>query len=121
MDFTINGVDFSPYVDQKAYNVIQEFLYESWLDGNGTEHRTVYRTKVSGTIKLEFFNTADYGELLGVLNDAGGAYVECLLPVNNISSQSELYNLFIVMSPEFIKDRLGNVIKTVATLKVVQR
>lgn len=118
---TINGVDFSSFVDAKTYAITSEDLYRSWTDANGTEHRVVYRKKISGSFKLEFFDYQNYEALLTAVELTDNTYASCMLPVNNVNASSVLYEVFLTVTPAFTKDRLGNILKTVATVKVVER
>ena len=118
---TINGVDFSSFVDAKTYAITSEDLYRSWTDANGTEHRVVYRKKISGSFKLEFFDYQNYEALLTAVELTDNTYASCMLPVNNVNGTATVHNVFLTVTPAFTKDRLGNILKTVATVKVVER
>ena len=53
----INGVDLTPYINPKTYEMNTEKQYESWQDGNFVEHRIYIREKVKGS-----FDVALYGQ-----------------------------------------------------------
>lgn len=56
--FIIGEVDYSAHVVAESYSVQTYDIYNSWTDGNGTEHRERYRTRLQGEFEM-YFNDID--------------------------------------------------------------
>lgn len=48
----IGGVNLTPFIDWGSYKMEHKDQYESWLDGNYTEHRVYTRTKIEGSFRV---------------------------------------------------------------------
>lgn len=66
--FKINNTDYSTRVIGENYKVQSNDEYETWTDANGLEHRSAYRTRISGTFDMYFTNETDYLSFQTVLN-----------------------------------------------------
>lgn len=58
--FIVGLADYSAHVVAESYNVQSEDMYNSWTDGNGTEHRERYRTRLVGEFTMFFNNITDF-------------------------------------------------------------
>lgn len=56
--FKVGLTDCSSHVVGENYEVQSNDEYETWTDANGKEHRSAYRTRISGTFEM-FFPTMD--------------------------------------------------------------
>lgn len=65
--FKINNTDLTRWEDRRDHKVNREEIFETWTDGNWIEHRVVTRTRVSGSLKLNFAREADYSAFLALL------------------------------------------------------
>lgn len=65
--FKIDDLDFSGYVNKRAYDVNQEDETVSWKDANSVIHTTVVRTRVSGKIDLIFTTEIEHSEFVKAL------------------------------------------------------
>ena len=75
--FTIGSTDLTAYEDKEAHQVNRTDVYTSWTDGNWAEHRVIARTKVNGTVVLNFPRDTSYATFVSLLTserDANGYY-----------------------------------------------
>lgn len=99
MLLTINSVDFTPYIISKSYEVNKQDVYEGWTDANGIAHRSIYRTKISGTFTMKFIDRTKYSAFLTALSAVKtDGYYAVTLYVNNTLS-SETINAFVTIHP----------------------
>jgi len=56
--------DLTPFVDINNFQINQEDVVQEWTDGNWSIHRGFIRTRIQGTVRLGFRNTADYNTFL---------------------------------------------------------
>lgn len=71
---SINGVDITHYINRKKYKINEEIINHSeWQDANGKYHEGRLRTRVMGSIDLEFYEPNAYADFLGMLNNATDA------------------------------------------------
>lgn len=66
--FKINNTDLTKWEDRREHKVNQEDIFETWTDGNWIEHRVLTRTRVSGSLKLNFSRETDYTSFLALLS-----------------------------------------------------
>ena len=58
--FKINATDYSHRVVGSGYEVQSNDEYETWTDANGKEHRSAYRTRISGKFSMKFKDMAEF-------------------------------------------------------------
>lgn len=58
--FKVGLTDCSSHVVGENYEVQSNDEYETWTDANGKEHRSAYRTRISGTFEMFFPTMAEY-------------------------------------------------------------
>ncbi len=56
--FKVGNTDFSDKVIGEKYEVKSEPQFKAWTDANGNEHRSVFRTQISGSFSM-LFETID--------------------------------------------------------------
>ena len=66
--FKIGLTDCSTHVVGENYSVQSNDEYETWTDANGKEHRSAYRTRISGTFEMYFPTMADYTSFATLLS-----------------------------------------------------
>ena len=71
--FTIGTTDLSAFEDKEAHKVNKTDVYETWTDGNWTDHRVIARTRVSGTVGLKFPKESDFTNFLSLMASARNA------------------------------------------------
>lgn len=82
---TINNIDFSSRINQKKYNIQKQPVYTTWTDGNGITHRSITRTRVSGSFTMSFLSAADFDSFNAAVNSVKtvGGYLPVAIYVNN--------------------------------------
>lgn len=66
--FKINTTDYSTHVVGSDYKVQSNDEYETWTDANGKEHRSAYRTRISGNFKMFFKTLAEFTAFQSVMD-----------------------------------------------------
>lgn len=90
--FRIDDTDLTEFVDIQNYAVNAEDVFTSWTDANDTEHRTITRTRISGTVRLGFRWANDlesFRQLLAGSRTADGSYPVSLY-VNNTGATAAI-------------------------------
>ena len=65
--FKINTTDYSQRVVGSGYAVQSNDEYETWIDANGKEHHSAYRTRISGKFSMLFKTMDEYSAFATVL------------------------------------------------------
>ena len=81
-------VDMTASVDVQNYGLNREDVYQSWTDGNWTDHRDVVRTRIRGSVTLGFRSeTASHNFLAALtsVQQADGTVKLCAY-VNNVQT-----------------------------------
>ena len=89
--FQIGSVDYTSRIKSPDYAVNSENVTETWVDGNYSNHTSVIRTRIVGTVHM-VLDTADYVQLLADLETAKiqtGIY-SLSVHVNNRTTATEL-------------------------------
>ena len=66
--FKINNTDYSTRVVGTGYEVQSNDEYETWTDANGKEHRSAYRTRITGKFKMKFLNLNEFTAFQAVMD-----------------------------------------------------
>lgn len=91
MFLEIGGYNFSPYVNKRKYDIEQEEETVSWKDANSIIHTTVLRTRVKGSIELNFVTEEYYSEFMKIFNSAcEDGYWDITLYVNNTHEEKTI-------------------------------
>lgn len=83
--FKVGNTDLTDYLDIQGYNVNKTEEFSEWTDANYVHHRNVVRTRLSGSFRLGFKNTAEVTSFLNVLdtNVQPGNYYPASVFANN--------------------------------------
>lgn len=65
--FKIGPADFTPWEQTDKHVLNRVDVYESWTDGNWTDHRVIARTRFEGSVVLSFSRTVNYTAFLNTL------------------------------------------------------
>lgn len=65
--FMIDTTDYSQRVVAENYKISSKPEYELWTDANGREHRSRYRSRVSGTLEMKFLSINEYQAFITLL------------------------------------------------------
>ena len=120
--FKINTTDLTKYEDTEKHSVNSSDVYNSWTDGNWTEHRAFARTQISGTVYLKFVRAADYASFLTILANERNAdgYYPVSVYCNNTGS-TETINAFLDIVSEAKWDLSSPMKFHGVTLQITQR
>jgi hypothetical protein len=93
---TINNVDFTSKINQRKYNVQKQPVYTTWTDGNHVTHRSITRTRVSGSFTMSFLSAAEFDAFNAAVNAVKtvGGYLPLTVYVNN-TKESLTINAFL--------------------------
>lgn len=83
--FKIGTTDFSAWVKSETYTVDRTDVYQTWTDGNWTDHREVVRTRVQGTFSISFSRQAAFEAFIAALTserNADGYYSVSVFPAS---------------------------------------
>ena len=66
--FKINNTDYSTRVVGTGYEVQSNDEYETWTDANGKEHRSAYRTRITGKFRMKFLSLDEFTAFQAVMD-----------------------------------------------------
>lgn len=94
--FKIGETDITEYIDIQNYNVNRLPVYDTWTDGNHTEHRSLYRNRIEGAFQVGFSNENDLEAFYDILADSQqvNGYYRVTSSVNNLPTTVE-YDAYI--------------------------
>lgn len=67
--FMIGETDYSHRVVAENYKISSKPEFELWTDANGKEHRSKYRSRVSGTLEMRFLTINEYQDFVTLLEN----------------------------------------------------
>ena len=103
--FMIDTTDYSHRVVAENYKVSSKPEYELWTDANGREHRSKYRSRVSGTLEMKFLSINEYQDFVTLLESKQAADLTYPLTVyDNIKEESVEITGFIDYDPTRYRD-----------------
>ena len=92
-EYDTSWIDFTSNIVAPTYDVNYEDVNEDWEDANYVTHRIVPRTKVKGSLELQFASKYDYNNFIRLLQlnskINGNGYTQLRLQVNNNLEDSE--------------------------------
>lgn len=85
--------DMTGSIDLQNYGLNREDVFQSWTDGNWTDHRDVVRTRIRGTVTLGFRSETTYHTFLSGLAGAklADGTVQLQAYVNNVQTVCSFY------------------------------
>lgn len=95
----INTTDLTSAVDVQTYKCRREDVYTQWTDGDWINHRSVARTRISGSCKVGFSDATAYSNFLTLLSSsqaADGSYPLSVYVLN--TGTLENINAFLDLS-----------------------
>ena len=66
----ISTTDLTSAVDVQTYKCRREDVYTQWTDGDWIDHRSVARTRISGSCKVGFSSATAYANFLTLLSSS---------------------------------------------------
>ena len=107
MYFEINGISFDKNVQRSTYQVNEADEYTEWTDANGKKHRSIYRTRVSGTFSMAFLTAAEHQSFLNNLKIATSeSGTKMKVHAQNTNKDKEIIGFYTILANEYID--LGN-------------
>lgn len=99
--FKISSTDLTKWEDTQKHNVNRADVFEEWTDGNWTTHRVISRTRISGSVVLNFSRESDYANFITLLSTARNAdgYYPITVWCSNTNT-SETINAFLDIAGE---------------------
>jgi len=103
MIFQINGHDYTKYLQDDTYKVIQNDIGKSWTDSNYKKH-THEILKVQGSFSIAFINEETYTQFLNDINftkNNNNGYIVCTLFVINLNTTKTIECFMKISSEKF--------------------
>lgn len=122
MQVVVGGIDITNHIVRDSYKINAYDQYESWVDGNGIEHRIIIRTKVSGSFELvccdETITLSDFLETWNSAVTYGAVLIG--MTVLNTNSFDAISAYYEITNKEHIKKGDGRIID-ILTIKIQER
>lgn len=121
---TINSIDFTKNITVPSWSVSDEEIFQTWTDGNGTTHKEVTRTKVSGkfTFKSRGTTDADYISFLAALaavKTAANAYTISVYCDNTRTTKT--IDAFVEFAPAMTRKGGGSTFTDSFSVEIEER
>ena len=106
--FTMGGLDLSPFIIQGQYQINKVDQYNEWIDAGGNTHRSIYKRRCEGSIKVKFVRVGDYETFIQAYKSARdvNGLVYCDMFVNNTNEMVSNVRAFLDFEPT--KNRNGS-------------
>lgn len=120
--FSINGNNVTSDMDIQNYQMDMQDEYTEWIDGNGTRHHDVSRTRISGTFRLGYKNGTDYATfqtMLAAAKQSNNSYPVSAY-VNNTDT-TENFDAFLTMTTSVKRDEKNSRIWYEVSVTVEER
>ena len=97
--FTISSTDLTKWEDTEKHKVNRTDVYTTWTDGNWVDHREIVRTRINGTVVLNFSRETDFSNFISLMSTARNAdgYYPVTVWCSNTNT-SETINAFLDIS-----------------------
>lgn len=120
--FKISSTDLTKWEDTQKHNVNRADVFEEWTDGNWTTHRVISRTRISGSVVLNFSRESDYANFITLLSTARNAdgYYPITVWCSNTNT-SETINAFLDIVGETAFDVTAPIMHHSVTVNITGR
>lgn len=120
--FKIGTTDVTAYIDIQAYRMNRADVFSEWTDGNGVEHRQIYRTRIEGEFQVGFAKSTDFSAFMTLLSNqkTAGGYFPVSAYVGNTGTLETFSAFLEVENPEDRWDTKHSRQWQVSTVKVRQ-
>lgn len=99
--------DYSNRVIAGSYNVQTNSVYNSWTDANGVEHRSVIRSRTSGSFDMFFKEMSEYETFVALIESTKTTGMTVLCSVlSNTTNTMVTGDFFIEFAP--VRNRKGD-------------
>lgn len=122
MQVVVGGIDISNYIVDGSYSINASDQYESWMDGNGVEHRIIIRSKISGSFDIGCCDkTITLSDFLAAWNSAvNNGVVTMGCTVLNTGTFEAIQAYYEITGKDHIKKGDGKIID-VMSVKIQER
>lgn len=119
----INGVDLTPYINPKTYNMNAIKKYESWEDGNWIEHRIYQRAKIQGSFDVVLYggNNMTTSNFLETWNGAVNNEVVIIKVFVQNTNTFELIEAYFDFDGKFHREMINGEYCDKLTIKIMER
>lgn len=119
----VNNTDITPYIDWESYNVIEEQMYESWLDGNYVEHRIYTRSHMKGSFRVWLcgIDGMDIDAFMELWKGATENHVTTMAVYDKVNNKMQAINAYCKMTPSDHKEMINGKYFDVVTIEVNER
>lgn len=102
MIFELNSSDYTNYIQDDSFNVIQANIGESWTDGNYKTHSNQI-LKVQGSFDMAFITDDEFDQFLEDIESSknNDGYVECEIFVNNMNTTKQIECFLTISSNKY--------------------
>ena len=120
---SINGVDLTPYIDEKSYIMNAEDTYESWLDGNYVEHRIYTTTKIRGSFVVCLYGKDGMNTQTFLETWSGGVnnHIATILVYCQNTDSMEAINAFYAFEGTFHREMINGAYCDKLTISISER
>ena len=98
--FKVGATDYSQNVVAEKYSVRSYDQFDAWTDANGKEHRSVYRTQISGSFTMYFPSIDDFNTFCAAVraNKNNDTSIHCTV-FDTEANQTVTGDFFVDFSP----------------------
>lgn len=122
MTVVVGNTNITNHIIRDSYKINAYDQYESWIDGNGLEHRLIVRTKVSGSFEIVCCDeTITLSDFLALWNSAvNNGVVTIGMTILNTNVFDALNAYYEITNKEHIKKGDGRIID-ILSIKIQER
>ena len=120
--FVISSTDLTSWEDKEKHDVNRADVWEEWVDGNWVTHRVISRTRVTGTVALNFAKESDFASFITLLSSARNAdgYYPITVWCSNTNT-TETINAFLDIDGDTKWDVTAPIKHHSVTVEITQR
>ena len=102
MIFAINEKDYTKYLQDDSYNVVQVDIGDSWTDANFKKHSN-HVLKIQGSFEMAFVSDEEYSTFLYDVESSKNSegYVVCELHILNLNITKQIDCFMDISSSKF--------------------
>lgn len=114
MIFQINGNDYTKYLQDDSYNIVQVDIGDSWTDANFKKHVNEI-LKVQGSFSMAFITDDEFDDFLADVEASknSSGYVVCTLHVLNLNTTRQIECFLNISSNRFRPVNNDNVVNII--------
>ena len=112
--FEINSTDYTKYIQDDSYKVVQVDVGSSWTDANYKKHQDAV-FKVQGSFQMAFITDEEYSDFLDDIEDSknNDGYVVCTLRVLNLNNTKQIECFLTISANRYRPVNNSNVVNII--------